>query len=73
MFLGDGSGFGETLDLGSESLGAPTAGPAAPSAPGGCRQPPGTMKEKGVHPKRVKVMPGRGGHGAGSGASRRPG
>uniref|UniRef100_A0A8D0VKE3 Pericentrin/AKAP-450 centrosomal targeting domain-containing protein n=1 Tax=Sus scrofa TaxID=9823 RepID=A0A8D0VKE3_PIG len=52
----DGSGFGETLDLGSESLGAPTAGPAAPSAPGGCRQPPGTMKEKGVHPKRVKAL-----------------
>ncbi|XP_047654537.1 pericentrin isoform X5 [Phacochoerus africanus] len=53
---GDGSGFGETLDPGSGSLGAPTAGPAAPSAPGGCRQPPGTMKEKGVHPKRVKAL-----------------
>uniref|UniRef100_A0A8D1M253 Pericentrin/AKAP-450 centrosomal targeting domain-containing protein n=1 Tax=Sus scrofa TaxID=9823 RepID=A0A8D1M253_PIG len=49
-------GSGQTLDLGSESLGAPTAGPAAPSAPGGCRQPPGTMKEKGVHPKRVKAL-----------------
>lgn len=60
LFLGDGSGFGEILNQGSERLKTPTAGPPVPPpASRRFRRPLEAMREKEVHPKQVKVMANR--------------